>query len=74
MELSGESDTTAALPRERTPVHIAQEAGYTPEPVRTFGKIYISSHAGVRTLDRPVRSIVPVLTAHIQEVRSCPLM
>jgi len=51
------------ISRERTPVHIEQETGEAPRLVWTFwigGKSVAT--AGIRTTDRPARSIVLIST------------
>ena len=48
------------MSRERTPVPIEQEAGEEPRLVWTFWRRGKSvAPAGIRTTDRPARSIVP---------------
>jgi len=54
MGVGGQCQTPAALPRERDPVPIVQEAGWVPGPVWTGGENLARS--AIRPLDSPARS------------------
>jgi hypothetical protein len=54
MGMGGQRHAPVALPQQRDPVHIVQEAGWDPRPVSTgagnFGTI------GILTAERPARN------------------
>jgi hypothetical protein len=54
MGLGGQRLTPAALPRERNPITIVEEAGSSPGPVWTATDNL--AHTGIRSPDRPVLS------------------
>jgi hypothetical protein len=54
MRVGGQLHAPAALPRERGPVPIAQEAGWTPGPVWTVAENLAPT--GIGTADSPARS------------------
>ena len=70
--MSGQFQVPAALVQERTPVPIDYEVCRTPESVWTFWKRekYVAP-TGIRTQDRPTRSLVTISTtlSHLAVVR-----